>query len=37
MTIVRNLRAFIDELVADENYTVSVLDIADGVLIAYKG
>lgn len=37
MTIVRNLRAFIDELVADENYTVSVLDIGDGVLIAYKG
>ena len=36
MTIVRNMRAFIDNLVADKNYTVSLLDIGDGVLIAYK-
>lgn len=37
MTIVRNMRAFIDELVADKNFTVSVLDIGDGVLVAYRG
>lgn len=36
MTIVRNMRAFIDDLVADKNYSVSLLDIGDGVLIAYK-
>lgn len=35
MTIVRNLRAFIDELTQDENYTTSVIDVGDGVLIAY--
>lgn len=36
MTIVRNMRAFIDDLVADKRYTVSLLDIGDGVLIAHK-
>ena len=36
LTIVRNMRAFIDDLVADKNYSVSLLDIGDGVLIAYK-
>ncbi len=36
MTIVRNMRAFIDDLVADENYSTSLLDVGDGVLIAYK-
>ena len=35
MTIVRNLRAFIDELTQDKNYTTSVIDAGDGVLIAY--
>lgn len=35
MTIVRNMRAFIDELSQDENYTTSVLDIGDGVLICH--
>lgn len=36
MTIVRNMRAFIDELTSDKNYTASVLDIGDGLLIAHK-
>ena len=36
MTIVRNMRAFIDDLVADKRYTTSLLDIGDGVLIAHK-
>lgn len=36
MTIVRNMRAFIDDLVKDDGYAVSVLDAGDGVLIAYK-
>ena len=35
MTIVRNLRAFIDELTQDENYVTSVIDVGDGVLISY--
>ncbi len=35
MTIVRNMRAFIDELTQDENYVTSVIDAGDGVLIAY--
>lgn len=35
MTIVRNMRAFIDELSQDSRFTTSVLDIGDGVLIAY--
>ena len=35
MTIVRNLRAFIDELTQDKNYVTSVIDVGDGVLIAY--
>ena len=35
MTIVRNMRAFIDELSQDDNYTTCVLDIGDGVLISY--
>lgn len=35
MTIVRNMRAFIDELTQDENYTTTVIDAGDGVLIAY--
>ena len=35
MTIVRNMRAFIDELSQDIKYTTSVLDIGDGVLISY--
>lgn len=36
MTIVRNMRAFIEELSSDSGYVVSVLDIGDGVLIAHK-
>jgi len=36
MTIVRNMRAFIDDLVADARYTTSLIDIGDGLLIAYK-
>lgn len=36
MTIVRNMRAFIDDLVNDDRYDVSVIDSGDGVLIAYK-
>lgn len=35
MTIVRNLRAFIDDLTKDVNYTTTVLDAGDGLLIAY--
>lgn len=35
MTIVRNMRAFIDELSQDPKFTTSVLDIGDGVLISY--
>ena len=35
MTIVRNMRAFIDDLTTDKNYTASVIDCGDGVLIAY--
>ena len=35
MTIVRNLRAFIDDLSQDKKYTTSVIDVGDGVLIAY--
>lgn len=34
-TIVRNLRAFIDQLSQDKNFTTSVIDAGDGVLIAY--
>lgn len=35
MTIVRNLRAFIDDLTNDKNYVTSVIDAGDGLLIAY--
>ncbi len=36
MTIVRNMRAFIDDLSSDVNFTTTLFDIGDGVLIAYK-
>ncbi len=36
MTIVRNMRAFIDELCLGEEFDASVLDVGDGVLIAVK-
>ena len=35
MTIVRNMRAFIDELTQDKNYITTVIDAGDGVLISY--
>ncbi|MDY4187303.1 MAG: O-methyltransferase [Candidatus Borkfalkiaceae bacterium] len=36
MTIVRNMRAFINELCESENYETSLLNVGDGVLIAVK-
>lgn len=36
MTIVRNMRAFIDELCLGDAFDASVLDVGDGVLIAVK-
>lgn len=36
MTIVRNMRAFINELCNNENYETSLLNVGDGVLIAVK-
>ncbi len=35
-TIVRNLRAFIDILTQDKNFTTSLIDAGDGILIAYN-
>ena len=35
MTIVRNMRAFIDELTQDKNYITTVIDAGDGVLISH--
>ncbi len=35
-TIVRNMRAFLDDLINDKNYICSIREIGDGVLIAYK-
>lgn len=36
MTIVRNMRAFIDELCFSGEFDASVLDVGDGVLLAVK-
>lgn len=36
MTIVRNMRAFIDELCLGSEFDASVLDVGDGVLLAVK-
>lgn len=36
MTIVRNMRAFIDDLSSDKNFTTVLSDAGDGILIAYK-
>ncbi len=36
MTIVRNMRAFIDELCANKDFITTVLRIGDGVLISQK-
>lgn len=35
-TIVRNMRAFLDDLINDKNFICSIREIGDGVLVAYK-
>ena len=35
-TIVRNMRAFLNELINDKNFVCSLHDKGDGILIAYK-
>ncbi len=35
-TIVRNMRAFLSELISDDNFVCSVYDKGDGILKAYK-
>ena len=35
-TIVRNMRDFLDDVINDENYISSVVEIGDGVLVAVK-
>lgn len=35
-TIVRNMRAFLNELIEDDNYVCSLYEKGDGILVAYK-
>ncbi len=35
-TIVRNMRAFLEELIEDKNYICSIYEKGDGILVAYK-
>ncbi len=35
-TIVRNMRAFLDDLIEDKNYICSIYEKGDGILVAYK-
>lgn len=35
-TIVRNMRAFLDEMISNENYICSIHEKGDGILVAYK-
>ena len=35
-TIVRNMRAFLNELIEDDNYICSIYEKGDGILVAYK-
>lgn len=35
-TIVRNMRAFLDDLISDENFVCSIYEKGDGILKAYK-
>lgn len=35
-TIVRNMRAFLDKMISDENYICTIHEKGDGILVAYK-